>query len=269
MARGSRRGTRSGGRTPPENARLVPAGYRIVGDIAVVSTHPGTAEGARELAGAIVARHRNVRTVLSREPIPRGDCRVPGYAVISGRGTETVHREFGFTYHLDLSKVFFDSRLASERARVAATVEPGERVLVPFAGIGPFVVPVAARGAFVTAVENNPHAVGFLRGNCEKNGVSSHVTIREGDFFSLLPALPRDFDRAIVPAPYGRDDALPLTAALVGSGGKIHFYTFKKGHEIGEFTRRFEDRGLVLRAARACGNVAPGVSRYCLEFEKR
>lgn len=265
MARGLRR---SDGENPRGIPCRLPSGYHIVGDIAVVTVPLGTGEEATELAGAIKARHRNVRTVLARQPIQRGDCRVPRYGIISGGGTETVCREFGFSYRLDLSKVFFVPRLASERARVARTVKPGEKVLVPFAGVGPFVVPVAARGALVTAIENNPHAVEYLRENCAENGVSVRVTIHEGNFFSLLPTLPRDFDRAIVPAPYGRDDALLPAASLVRSGGTIHFYTFKKRHEIWDFSRQFRGHGLVPFAVRACGSIAPGVFRYSLEFQK-
>ena len=41
--------------------------------------------------------------------------------VLAGKGhTITTHKEFGFIYHLDVARVFFNSRLGSERMRVAA-----------------------------------------------------------------------------------------------------------------------------------------------------
>ena len=88
-----------------------------------------------------------------------------------------------------MGTVFFNPRLASERKRVTVQVQHGERVLIPCCGVGPFVVPVAAHGAEIVAVEQNPEACRWLEENIRLNGVEDRVTIIEGDAFdtSLLP----------------------------------------------------------------------------------
>ena len=81
------------------------------------------------------------------------DNRTAGYDILAGNTTVTLHREFGFAFRLDVSRVFFNTRLAYERMRVIDQTESGERVFVPFCGVGPFAIPAAAKGAAVVAVE--------------------------------------------------------------------------------------------------------------------
>lgn len=251
---------------PANLARLVPSGYQVIGDIAVISLPDELRDYENSIASAILARHRNVRTVLDRRPIPRGDTRVPEVRVIAGEGTTTTCREFGFSYRLDLSRVFYSSRLASERQRIAGLVRPGEDVLVPFAGVGPFVVPIAARGARVTAIENNPVSVRFLRENLDRNHVAGRVTVIEGDFYEVSRSLRPGFDRAVLPAPYLRDDALPVGSGLVKDGGTIHMYTFGRAPAGEELSRKYEEMGFGINRVRRCGNVAPGICRYALDL---
>ena len=59
----------------------------------------------------------------------------------------------------------------------------GERVLVPFCGVGPFVIPAAARGAEITAIEQNQEACRWLSENVLLNGVSDQVNDYHGRCF--------------------------------------------------------------------------------------
>jgi tRNA (guanine37-N1)-methyltransferase len=181
----------------------------------------------------------------------------------------TEHRESGFRYKLDVSRVFFSPRLATERKRVFSSVREGERVLVPFCGVGPFVIPVAAEGASVTAVENNPDAMRWFLENLVLNRVEGRVRAIEGDVLEILPGLDSSFDRVICPTPYGRDDVLPLVTSRARTGGIVHFYTFKNDRQAGEMVRRFPAEGLEVLFAGRCGPVAPGVNRYVYDLCRR
>jgi tRNA (guanine37-N1)-methyltransferase len=193
------------------------------------------------------------------------------YDVLAGRETVTLHREFGFSYRLDVAKVFFNSRLSYERNRIASKVLPGENVIVPFCGVGPFVVPLAARGAKVLAVEMNLDACRWLAENIRRNGVEDNVVIIRGDAFSasrMLKMPKMQFDRAVVPAPYGMDHILESIAPLVKSGGAVHFYTFKKQRQIEGLIAKYRNMGFHVELSRQCGNVAPGVSRWVFDLVK-
>ncbi|MDM7940725.1 MAG: RsmD family RNA methyltransferase, partial [Methanothrix sp.] len=165
--------------------------------------------------------------------------------------------------------VFFNSRLGYERIRVARQVQSGEQVLVPFAGVGPFVVPMAARGATVLAVEKNRDACKWLAENALLNRVDGRTGIINADVFQILQILKMDFDRAVVPTPYGMDSVLEAVSSRVKKGGMVHFYTFKKRQQIEGLVQSYSDMGFEVEAFRRCGNVAPGVSRWAFDLKKK
>lgn len=242
--------------------------FQQIGDIAILSLPPEQRDANAELARALMLRHRKIRTVLNKVTKLEGDRRVAGFEILAGDGTETVHRENGFTYRLDLARTFFSSRMNYEHARIAAQVGPGETVLVPFAGVGPFAIPLAARGARVLAVEKNPDACRYLLENGRLNRVAGNLAVLRGDAFLLPAMLNVEFDRAAVPTPYGRDDILEKVRPRVRCGGMIHFYTFKKKYQIPELAESYEQMGLLVQLYRRCGNVAPRVSRWAFDLLK-
>lgn len=253
---------------PAEKLPLVSDRYEVIGDIAIVTIPPELEEYRDDIALATLSRHRNIRTVLRKSGRRGGDGRLAPYDVLIGTGTTTEHREYGYRYRLDITSVFFSSRLATERIRVAAQVRPGERVLVPFCGIGPFVVPAAARGAEVVAVEKNPAAFRWLSGNLDLNHVSDRVRAICDDAFRIPELVEGGFDRVISPTPYGLDRVLDMIAGMTRPGGMIHFYTCKSGKEVEPLQESFRDRELSPIACYRCGYVSPGIGRYVFDLRK-
>jgi tRNA (guanine37-N1)-methyltransferase len=245
--------------------------FHVVGDIAIVSVPPEMEIYKMDIAKTIVFGHRNIKTVLKKVSKLEGDRRVADFEILAGNETVTIHREFGFCYRLDLRKVFFNSHLGYERRRVALKVRPGERVLVPFCGVGPYVVPVAAAGARVVALESNSDACKWLAENASLNSVEDNIDLIKGDALGVADLLNLrylKFDRTIIPTPYGMDQVLDILSPLVKKGGTIHFYTFKKKHQIDGLIAKYENAGLEVEFYRSCGNVAPGVCRWVFDLVK-
>jgi tRNA (guanine37-N1)-methyltransferase len=244
--------------------------FQIIGDIAVISIPPELEGCKKDIALAITTRHRNIETVLRKTSKLEGDRRVAAFELLVGKRTVTVHREFGFVCKLDVSKVFFNSHLSYERNRIASKVRPGETVLVPFCGVGPFAIPIASKGVNVFALETNPEACRWLVENVKLNRVEDNVVVIKGDAFAAHRMLKQQmqFDRAVVPTPYGRDGILEAIAPLVKCGGAVHFYTFKKPHQIEGLVEKYESMGFGVELFRRCGNVAPGVCRWAFDLAK-
>ena len=253
---------------PEEALRHVSNHFDVIGDIAIVSLPPELAGYKKLIAAAIVTNRRNIYTVLNKVTMVSRDARAASYEILAGETTVALYREFGFYYRFDVTKVFFSVHLAYERMRITDQVEPGEEVLVPFCGVGPFCIPAAAKGGRVMAVENNPDAFLWLNENIGLNKVRSTMTVIQGDAFDtdLLPR--HGFDRIIIPTPYGMDQIFDTLAPFVMPGGMIHFYTFKKKHEIPALENDFERKGFGITFSRPCGNVAPGVSRWVFDLER-
>lgn len=94
--------------------------------------------------------------------------------------TVTEHR---IRQSFDLTRVMFSRGNVTEKKRFASLVQPGERVLDMYAGIGYYTLPalIYGRARHVTACEWNPHALYALRYNLKANGVDDKATVLEGD----------------------------------------------------------------------------------------
>jgi tRNA (guanine37-N1)-methyltransferase len=257
------------GLVPEEYMGKLSNRFHVIGNIAVLSLAPELEPYKKEIGDAVFSSGKNIHTVLNKTSKLQGDRRVAGFEALAGSGdTVTMHKEFGFLYHLDVATVFWSSRLGYERMRVAAEVMDGEDVLLPFSGVGPFAVPLAARGAHVLALEKSREACLYLAENARRNRVEKQITIINADAFHMAEWIRKDFHRAVIPAPYGADGILETVLPLVKSRGCLHFYTFKKRQQIEPLKKRYEDLGLEVMQARRCGNVAPGVSRWVFDLRK-
>lgn len=256
---------------PPEVLPYVSDRFEVTGTVAVVALPPLLRPYGQIIARAIVSRRKNITAVLDKQEKTAGDSRTARYRFLLGDSAATIHRESGFSYSVEVGRSFFSTRMAAEHERVADHVRAGEEVYVPFAGVGPFVIPAAARGARVLAAELNPDACRRLRENVRLNRVGDRCRILDGDALAPGSAGPGSFDRLIVPAPYGLDAgrALERLVPLLCSGGEAHWYVFGAPQQVTSFTALFARAGLDTVRHAACGNVAPGIQRWVFDLVRR
>ena len=208
--------------------------YERLGDVVVIDEDDPSR--AREVADAIVDSDVPCQAVVDRASKVQGEYRVREWTLLAGEETETVHREYGHEFLVDPTAVYFSPRLATERHRVIEQIQPDERVLDMFAGVGPFAVPAASQGAEVVAVDANPAAVPSLRENARRNGVADRVTAVEADVRSLAgdDGEYRDWaDRLIANLPHSADDFMDTAITLAGDDCVLHYYDIQ--HEDDPF----------------------------------
>jgi tRNA (guanine37-N1)-methyltransferase len=165
--------------TMPDDLVEFDASYERLGEVVLIDEDDP--ERAQALADAIVASDIPTKTVLNRASKIQGETRVRDWEILAGEDTEAVHREYGCEFALDLAEVYFSPRLATERHRVTEQVAAGEHAFDMFAGVGPFVIPFAKRGAEVVGTDINETAIEYLRENAQRNGVADRVTAIHGD----------------------------------------------------------------------------------------
>ncbi|WP_313692248.1 class I SAM-dependent methyltransferase [Halorarum halobium] len=221
---------RTGQVTPADVLGYEPS-YERLGDVAIVDVDDP--EEARRVAEAIMEADFPCETVVNRASKVRGEYRVRDWEVLAGDGTETVHREYGHEFLLDIAEVYFSPRLATERHRVIEQVAAGEHAVDMFAGVGPFAVPMAARGADVVACDVNPRAIEYLRENARRNGVSEQVTAIEGDVREAAGEYEGWADRVVANLPHSASDFLDTAVALAGEDCVLHLYDIQ--HEDDPF----------------------------------
>ena len=218
-------------RLPPHLLASLPRALDIAGDIAIIEIPPELNAHESLIGEAILTIHKNVRTVLAKAGAVSGTYRLREFEVIAGEHrTDTIHKEYGCKYHVDIAKAYFSPRLSQEHNRVASLVQKGETVVDLFAGVGPFSVLIAKNNADakVYAVDINPEAIEFLKRNIRLNRVENRVIPIQGDARRAVEErLLGVADRVIMNLPEKALEFVDTACkAIKPAGGMVHYYAF-------------------------------------------
>jgi tRNA (guanine37-N1)-methyltransferase len=221
---------------PPDIIHHVSKSFDIIGDIAVIELSPTAERFEKEIAEALMKVHKNVKTVYSKAgPITDNERLRPLRPILGPTRTETVHRELGCCFKVDISKAFFSPRLSAEHQRVAAEVENGEMVVDMFAGVGPFSILIAKRlkNVQVQAIDANPEAAKLIIENTKMNKVQDRVRVWVGDAGSIIRNNLSDIaTRVIMNHPSRAREFLEFACeTLRPEGGFVNYYTFASGSD--------------------------------------
>ena len=216
---------------PPHLLATVPRAIDFVGEIAVVEIPPELERHKRMIGEAVVKIHEQVHTVLAKSGAVEGIYRLREFEVIAGSGeTETIHKEYGCSYHVNLAKAYFSPRLSHEHYRVASIVKEGETIIDMFAGVGPFSILIAKRheNVRIYAIDVNPDAIALLKRNLKENRVEQEVTPILGDADQIIgERLSGIADRVIMNLPERAIEYVDSACeTLKREGGIVHYYDF-------------------------------------------
>ncbi len=216
---------------PPDLLASLPKSLDVIGDIAVIDIPSELKKYENVIGEAILQTQKNIRTVLAKAGAISGTYRVREYTFIAGeQKTQTIHKEFGCKYQIDLAKAYFSPRLSHEHERVTSLVRAHETVVDLFAGVGPFSILIAKKNPNVKiyAIDLNPEAVELLKINIRVNRVESRVFPILGDARQITSTKLRGLsDRAIMNLPETAIDFVDSACqAIKPEGGVIHFYAF-------------------------------------------
>jgi tRNA (guanine37-N1)-methyltransferase len=212
------------------------SGVDVVGDIAIVRLEGYTGPQRRRIGKALLEELKNVKVVLEQEGGIEGEFRLRKLKHLAGeKRTETLHRENGCAFKVDVARCYFSPRLSTERLRVAEMVGRKERVLNMFAGVGPYSIPIAKKvGAHVVSCELNSLAAKYHRENDRLNKVEDLVTVINADAAKLPELVSGRFDRVLMPLPSEADRYLGTALQLAKKGGTVHYYRHLLGKDEGE-----------------------------------
>lgn len=243
---------------PEDLLTSVPSSFDILGSrsgaVAIIEVPDVLTSYEKEIAVAIQAVHKNIKSVLCKDSEREGKYRLRSLRLIAGDSdTEVIHKESGCSFKLDPQVTYFSTRESTERGRLAEMVRPGEDVLVMFSGVSPIAVCIAKRhpGVTITAIEINPEAHGYAVENVKLNKVADRVKPILGDVRDVCPSLNKLFDRVLMPLPKGAHMFLDVAVSMVKPGGVLHFY-----HWAPEDDLYSEAQNFVVEAAAEMGRRA-------------
>ena len=199
--------------------------WKKIGDILIVDNK--FSDDSLDSLESIALEHK-VKSIIKIDKID-GQKREPTISILYGDETETINKENGCLFNLDLSKVMWAKGNNNERLRIAKLVTKGETVVDMFAGIGYFSIPIGvhSQAKQIYSIEINPNSYHFLRKNIELNRINE-----KAKYDRMIPILG---DCAIEAPKYSADRVLmgyvktthhflSPAMACVKDGGIIHYH---------------------------------------------
>ncbi len=225
------------GKLSPEELALVCKSYDVIGDIAVIRVPEQLLTHSETIAKALMMQHKHVKSVWRQSGPVTGDFRLRKLEWVAGtRKTETVYKEHGCLFKVDIESCYFSPRLGFERMRIASLIEDGEVVVNMFAGVGSYSIIAAkhSRAAIIYSIDINPVAIRYMRENVLLNKMVDKVRPIEGDATTIIETtLKNAADRVLMPLPEKAyeyiDSAL---SAVKPQGGWVHYYDFEHARKL-------------------------------------
>jgi len=260
---------------PSELICCLPDKWEKIGDVLTVKLNESLRK-YQEKIGERYAEILHCKTVLNDVGGISGTYRKPKVEILYGsKNTETIHKENGIRYKLDLQKIMFSSGNMDERKRMANISNKNETVVDLFAGIGYFTIPMAvySKPKKIFSCEINPTAYEYLCKNIVLNHVTSVVKPLLGDNRSMAPK--NIADRVIMGYIDDTYRFLPTAIDRLKNGtGIIHYHDVFPNELIPEKSLKFVqeiskkyDTNAKLLKYNYIKSYAPGVSHVVFDIK--
>ena len=163
----------------PADIDEVPSGFETIGDIAHMNLTGRLLDYKFQIGQVVLDKNPIIRTVVTKVGQIESTFRFYDLECIAGDKTsfESIVLEDKVKFHVDVSKVYWCSKLGTERNRMIADVlKEGDVLCDMFCGIGPLAVKAAVKKQIkVIANDLNPACFEYLQKNIKSNKVGKLV----------------------------------------------------------------------------------------------
>ncbi len=236
--------------------------FDLIGNIAITKIR--NRARAEELAEDLLKSHPVIKSVYLDKGIV-GEFRLRDLELLRGEENfNAVYRENGLVFEMDVSKVYFSPRLATERMFVAKDAKDGEFIIDMFAGIGAFSFNIAKQhNVRISAIDSNPDAISHMKRNLEINSLKGMITPLLGKAEDAVPELPKA-DRIIMNLPHESRQFLKLASSRIKEGGVIHYYEILDVEGLTDRMTEMKSLGLEILKKREVHGYSASMSMYSL-----
>ena len=238
--------------------------YDRIGEIAVIKIRD--TDRAKKLADSLIHSGSGIRSVWLDTGIS-GDYRVRSLKHLAGdKITESLYTENGVRMLVDIKKVYFSPRLATERLRILSRIKDGDIIIDMFSGIGPFSLLIAKnKNVEIYSIDINPEAISYLLKNIDLNRLKGKIMPVCGDSGIVIKELP-PADHIIMNLPHGALKYLESAKQSLRPGGSIQFYFIGDPEDIEATMERIRDAGFEVTDKRIVHGYSPSESMIYLSL---
>ena len=253
----------------PEKINDIVKSFDIIGDIVVVEI-PDDLEDEKYNIAEAVLKFTKRRSVYAKKSKIQGIMRTRQFEYLAGEeNLETIHKENGIRFKLDISTVYFSPRLATERERIVSQVEDGEIIIDFFAGIGSFPINIAhKKNATIYSVDINPEAYKYTKENIKLNKLKGEVIPINSDINKVIDTLPKA-DRILMNLPGTSKDFLDVAVNHLKKGGILNYYEFAADYEtpINRVKKIAHPREIEVINKRKVKSQSPGIWHMAVDIK--
>jgi tRNA (guanine37-N1)-methyltransferase len=240
--------------------------FDVIGHIAITKIR--NREKALSLAQSLIKANRNISTVYLDTGI-QGEYRIRDLELLAGTDNSVaLYRENGVAMTMDVRKVYFSPRLATERMLVSKDVRDGEEILDMFAGIGPFSLSIARwHNCTLHAIDSNPEAIFYMQQSIQLNRLAGRVIPHNADVEVALSEL-NGFHRIIMNLPHDSFRYLDVALEHLKQGGILHYYEILDIEKLEERMEELRSRNMDLLQKRVVHGYSSRESMFALWLRK-
>jgi len=264
-----------------EELGILNKSFDVIGTIAIIDIPKGLKEKSKLIADTLL-KFNNIQTVLKKAGKVKGRLRTRKLVFVAGKNTkETVHKESGCRFKLNVEKCYYSPRLSSDRLDIAKQVKKGEEVLVMFSGVGPAPIVIAknSKAKNIYSIEINKIASKYVQENIKLNKIVNMQHF-QGDVKRIIPLLANKrlkFDRIFMGRPQLRDTFLIDALKVAKKGTIISMHDFVDERDIPKLSLSRIEEALKKSKGRLkkyelvrwkkAGDIAPHKYRIRIDFK--
>ena len=250
-------------------------GIDQIGDIAILNFHSRYFSLRKKILAWQVLKNKSINVVLEKKGIISGKLRKTTLKRLAGeKRFDTIHKENGCKFYLDVRETYFSPRLSNERKivceEIARKAKKGDSVLVMFAGIAPFPIVLgkmlkqSKKQVEVVSSELNKKASGYAVKNVHLNKLQDFVEVVQGDSRNLKI---EQFDFIIMARPNLKETFLKSALKYSKKGTQIYYYGFGFEEDVLNEIKKDGANKIGKIEIRKAGDIAPGKYRFLVKFK--
>ncbi|MDD3984554.1 MAG: class I SAM-dependent methyltransferase family protein [Methanobacterium sp.] len=236
--------------------------FDIIGNIVILEI-PEDFDDYKYIIGDAALKFTKRKSVYRKVSKIKGIVRTRDLEYLAGADiSETVHKEFGSRLLVDVKKVYFSPRLATERKIITDNVKDNEVIIDMFTGIGPFSISIAKKHKVkIYSIDINSYAHKYFKKNIQLNKLEGNIIPILGDVEEVLNNLNLCADRILMNLPGTAKNFLSTAIKSLKPGGILHYYEFASDyqHPIERIKETAYPRKVEILNSRKVKSKSPGV----------
>ena len=247
--------------------------YDVIGNIAILKFPEKTrTREKKKTAESVLNKQKNIKTILEKIERVKGKLRTIKTSFLLGNNTrETIHKESGGLFKLNVEKCYFSGRMSNDRIEIAKKIKHKDSVLVLFSGVAPYSIIISklAKPKQIIAIELSRIASTYARENVKLNKLSN-IEIIQGDVRKINKLVKGKFDKIVMARPNLKDTFLKYVFPYCKKSTIIFYHGFgEKDKVIKEIREGAKKAGKKIKilGIKKIGEIAPYKYRWRVEIK--